>query len=222
MLRRLFLLMAIVVAVAVVTIPPLRDAVLRRAGQTLVAGADQAAQDEAARGFSRTHPADLLAMDVESGAAGVLKLSDLYHAQGAGTVGLLRQTETSVDSELAQRGVLLPNLALDALAQLGVPKRAIIEIPAGEGGTTESTEALAGWVRANPGKRVLVVVGASHGRRYGRALRRAWPKDQPSPVVVTTPYGLFHADSWWMSRTTLREGLVEIEKLALDYAAHPF
>jgi hypothetical protein len=40
-------------------------------------------------------------------------------------------------------------------------------------------------------------------------------------VVETTFYGLFRSEDWWQSRTTLREGLVEMEKLALDYVAHP-
>jgi uncharacterized SAM-binding protein YcdF (DUF218 family) len=116
----------------------------------------------------------------------------------------------------------MPKPALDVLLQLGVPKDVIIEIPAGEGGTTESTAALSAWARAHPEKRVLVVVGPSHGRRYRRALRRAWPDGQRAAAVVTTPYSLFHADDWWRSRTTLREGLVELEKLALDYAQHPW
>ena len=69
---------------------------------------------------------------------------------------------------------------------------------------------------------MLVVVGPSHGRRYRRALRRAWPEGNVAPVVVTTPYALFRADDWWQSRTTVREGLVEFEKLVLDYARHPW
>ena len=100
-------------------------------------------------------------------------------------------------------------------AQLGVPKDAIVQIPAGEGGTTESAYALADWARAHPGTKVMVVVGPSHGRRYGVPTRV-----QTNSAVVYDFYGLFAKD-WWQSRTTLREGLVEMEKLALDYVAHP-
>ena len=75
---------------------------------------------------------------------------------------------------------------------------------------------------AHPSAQVVVVVGPSHGRRYRRALLRAWPDSAPRPRVVTTSYGLFRADDWWQSRTTLRDGLVEFEKLLLDYVAHPF
>ena len=209
--RRIRWLLAIVAVVILgaAAIAPVRHALLRGVGRMLTVsdGADSA---------------DLLAMDAESGAAGVLTLSDLYRAHPSATLALLRPVSTSLDAELERRGVRQPDFAFDTLRQLGVPASAIVRIAAGEGGTTESTAALAAWARANPGKRVLVVVGPSHGRRYRRALRRAWPGALPVPAVVTTRYGLFRSEDWWQSRTTLREGLVEIEKLALDYAAHPF
>jgi hypothetical protein len=153
--------------------------------------------------------------------AGALKLADLYRANSAATVGLLVPRAARIDRELTRRGIVVPDVAFDVLVQLGVPGRAIVRIPAGEGGTTETTGALAGWARAHAGKKVLVVVGPSHGRRYRRALRRAWPDGQPAPTVMTTPYAAFHPDDWWQSRTTLREGLVEWQKLVLDYVTHP-
>jgi uncharacterized SAM-binding protein YcdF (DUF218 family) len=216
-LVRLMLTLVFALAVCMAIIPTFRAEVLRSAGQTVVtADAALTPHDE------RAMPADLLAMDFESGAAGVLALSDLAHAQPSATVGVLKPEATKVDDELARRGVKRPDLVMDALVQLGVARAAIIEIPAGEGGTTESTAALADWARANPQKRVLVVVGPSHGRRYRRALLRVWPKSAPAPIVATSPYGLFRVEDWWKSRTTLREGLFEFEKLVLDYATHPW
>jgi hypothetical protein len=53
-------------------------------------------------------------------------------------------------------------------------------------------------------------------------LLRAWPQGRPAPRVVITQYSLFRADDWWTSRSTLREGLVEMEKLGLDYVLHPW
>jgi hypothetical protein len=201
---------AAVVGACALAIPPVRNTVLRGAGHALVA------EDESG-------PADLIVMDVESGAAGVLSLGDLHHSQPAATVGILVPEHTRVDRELHRRGIVLPNLTIDVLSQLGVPRDAIVRIPAGEGGTTATTAALGEWGRRNPGKRVLVVVGPSHARRFRRALLRAWPDDgRPAPRVVTTPYAMFRPEDWWRSRTTLREGLVELQKLALDYARHPW
>jgi hypothetical protein len=201
---------AVVVAACVLAIPAVRHTALRSAGHLL------AADDEAG-------PADLLVMDVESGAAGVLSLGDLHRSQPDATVAVLVPEGTRVDHELQRRGIVLPNLTLEALAQLGIPRGGVVRIPAGEGGTTETTAALGQWGRRNPGKRVLIVVGPSHGRRFRRALQRAWPgAAEPAPRVVTTPYAMFRPEDWWRSRTTLREGLVELQKLALDYVRYPW
>jgi hypothetical protein len=203
--RRLVQAIAVLLLIALgaVAIGPTRRAALRRVGRVLVAS-------------DAPRPADLLTLDVESGLAGALTVADLYRTAPA-AVALLVPRATSVDRQLRVRGIVVPDVAFDVLVQLGIPAAAIVRIPAGEGGTTETTGALADWVRAHAGKHVLVVVGPSHGRRYRRALRRAWPAGEPAPDVVTTTYAPFHADDWWQSRTTLREGLVELEKLALDY-----
>jgi hypothetical protein len=193
-------------------VTPVRHALLRGAGRVLVV----------ADSIEPAHPPTLIAMDVESGPAGAIALSDLYRAQPTVAVGLLDRAFTTVDRELERRGVVVPDVLVEMLTQLGVPRSAVTRIPAGEGGTTDTAAALADWARTHPASHVVVVVGPSHGRRYRRALSRVWPAGQPAPVVVTTPHGLFRADDWWQSRTTLREGLVEMEKLALDYARHPW
>jgi len=210
LVRAIAVVLIVILASAAAAIPALRAAALQRVGRTLT-DADMPA----------AAAADLLTMDVESGLAGALRVADLYREQPA-TVGVMVTRPTAIDAVLRQRGVAIPHVVRDALTQLGVPAKAIVEIPGGEGGTTETAGALADWSRAHRGKRVTVVVGPSHGRRYRRALLRAWPNGEPPPRVVVTPYALFKSDDWWQSRTTLREGLVELEKLLLDYVAHPF
>jgi hypothetical protein len=198
------------ISIAIAAIAPARRAVLRDAGLLLTASDDP-------------QPADFLVMDVESGAAGVLMVSDLYRAHPAAAVGIFEPHATRPVAELIRRGVVLPNLASDVLVQLGVPAGIIERIPVREEGTTETAAALADWVRRHhPRKRVLVVVGPSHGRRYRRALRRVWPEEQAAPLVVTTPHAMFRPEDWWQSRATAREGLIELQKLALDYVRHPW
>ncbi|HEY1911510.1 MAG TPA: hypothetical protein VGG73_11355 [Vicinamibacterales bacterium] len=216
-LVRLTLTLILALAVCMAVVPTFRTEVLQSAGET-IAAADTALKPHDERAMA----ADLLASDFESGAAGLLAISDLAHAQPTATVALLLPVSSKIEDEMARRGVKTPDISTDVLMQLGVPKTAIIKIPAGEAGTTESTAALADWARANPQKRVLVVVGASHGRRYRRALLRVWPKSAPAPTVATSPYGLFRVEDWWKTRTTLREGLFEFQKLVLDYATHPW
>ena len=202
---------AVIAAIAAV-VTPVRHTLLRSAGRLLVVADSR----EPAR------PPTLIAMDVESREAGAIELSDLYRAQPTAAVGLLVPRATTVDRELERRGVIVPDVLVEMLTQLGVPRSAVVKIPAGDGGTTETVAALADWARTHPASRVLVVVGPSHGRRYRRALRRAWPDGQPAPTVMTTPYAAFQPDDWWQSRTTLREGLMEWQKLALDCARHPW
>jgi hypothetical protein len=199
----------LLVAIAAAAIAPIRRAALAGIGRHLTAS--DAPQD-----------ADLLAMDVDSGFAGAIELGDLYREHAAPTVAVLVPNKTAIDEALKSRRIVLPNVMVDVLTQLGIPKHAIVQIPAGEGGTTESSAALAGWSRANPSGRAVVVVAPSHGRRYRRALLRVWPAGHPMPRVVITQYSLFRGDDWWTSRTTAREGLVEIEKLGLDYLLHPW
>ena len=210
-MRRAWRILALValVGVGAAAIGPVRRAALRGLGHMLVASDD-------------VRPADLLVMDVESGRAGILTVGDLRRSQPTATVGVLMRKATSIDAELARRGIVLPDLTLSMLAQLGIPPEAIVKMAVGDDGTTETAAALSEWGRQNPGKRALVVVGPSHGRRYRRVLRRVWPAGNPAPIVVTTAYGLFRADDWWTSRTTAREGLVELEKLLLDYVQHPW
>jgi hypothetical protein len=199
----------LLVAIAAAAVTPIRRAALGGIGRHLTASDAPA-------------DADLLAMDVDSGYAGAIKLSDLYREHAAPTVAVLVKKKTAIDEALKNRHIVLPNVMVDVLVQLGIPRHAIVQLPAGEGGTTESSAALAGWSRANPSGRVVVVVAPSHGRRYRRALLRAWPAGHPMPRVVITQYSLFRGDDWWQSRTTVREGLVEIEKLGLDYVLHPW
>lgn len=190
-----------------VAIPSVRHGALRAAGSLLVLS-------------DPVEPVDLGVM-TESGEAGELEVSDLYHRGVFAKVMVLTPEPTPVDRELDRRGVHREDVTLSTLVQLGVPRSAIITVPAGEGGTTESTEALATWVRTQP-SRVLVVVSTTHARRYRRALLRVWPGGAPPPRVTYPRASSFRADDWWAARRTRREGLVELEKLALDYLQHPW
>jgi hypothetical protein len=153
--------------------------------------------------------------------AAELDVSDLYRRRFVSQVILMRATPDVIDEELARRGVRLENPALATLRQLGVPEAAVVILDTGEGGTTDSTWALAQWARAHP-SRVIVVIGAAHSRRYRRALLRVWPANAPPPQITYPQRTAFRADSWWLSRRTLREGLFELQKLAWDYIRHPW
>jgi hypothetical protein len=204
--RRVLLASFVAAMLLVTAVPAIRSAGLRTLGGLLVVS-------------DPIEPADIGAM-TESGEAGELEVSDLYHGHVIPRVLVLTPEPTAVDRELARRGVHRVDLILSTLVELGVPRDAILTLEAGEGGTTDSTEALAGWVTRNP-CRVLMVINPSHARRYRRALERVWPNQVPPARVLYPRASLFRTEDWWESRRTRRDGLFELEKLAWDYLLHP-
>lgn len=207
-LLRLLAVFVLLVAVAA-AIPASRRGVLTGAGRALAAS-------------DAPEAVDLAAVDVDSGLAGAIAVADLYKSRAAPAVGTFVPRKSAIDQARRDRRVVAPDVVGDVLEQLGVPRHAIVRFPVDETDTAGTTAALAGWARANPTGRLLVVVAPSHGRRYRRVLGRVWPPGRPVPRVVAAEHSLFRADDWWQSRTTLREGLIELEKLALDYALHPW
>jgi hypothetical protein len=209
--RRAIVAAIVLIAVAA-AIPPVRHGVLRGVGAALLLR-------------EPIEQADVVVISesggVEEFQAAELEAADLFASGTVRHVMLLRSTKDAIDRELVRRGVRVEDPAIGILRQLGVPDSALIVIEAGEGGTTESTRAVAEWVRAHP-SRVVVVIGAAHSRRYRRALMRVWPAGMALPRITYPQRTAFHADDWWRSRRTLREGLFELQKLAWDFISHPW
>jgi len=204
--RRALLLLSIALVIVAV-VPATRAAVLRAAGATLIV------TDPVQR-------ADVGVM-AEFGEGNELEVSDLYHEKMFSRVVLLEPSPTAVDREYVKRGVFRDDIVRTTLRQLGVPETAIVTVDAGEGGTTESTHALAAWMRTHPSRAIVVVI-PSHARRFRRALMRVWPERVTPPAVTVPRHNAFRPVDWWSSRRTLREGVVELQKLALDYLQHPW
>lgn len=166
-------------------------------------------------------PADVLAVTFDSREGGLIEIADLYHEGWARAVVVIEPSLNSMELELRRRGVRFSDPAVAALEQLGIPRASITALDSGDGGTTEGAQALTEWLGRGPMRRAIVVVSQTHGRRFGRTLRRGWPTGWPQPIVRTSRLGPFRPDGWWKTRTQLRDGLVELEKLALDYVSHP-
>jgi hypothetical protein len=203
---RLGLLVVSIVGVIAAAIPATRHAMLRVGGATLVAS-------------DAPERADVGVL-TEFGEGGELEIADLYRAKMFTRVVVLDPAPSEVDLEYERRHVFRDDAVVTTLRQLGIPESAIIHVDAGEGGTTESADALAEWIRIHPSRAIVVVV-PSHTRRYRRALRRVWPPGVAPPMVTAPRHNEFRSADWWRSRRTLREGLEELQKLALDYVLHP-
>jgi uncharacterized SAM-binding protein YcdF (DUF218 family) len=184
-----------------------RHAVLRGLGAALIAP-------------DRVGSAEIAVMTTEVQLDGELELADLWAAHVVPEVGVLLPDRTRAEREMAARGVVLDD-APARLTRLGVPAAAIVTIDANEGGTVDATAALAAWCRTHRIHTLLVVTSVSHSRRVERSLARDFGRDGPTVLVHVPRLDGFRADTWWQHRGTLRVGLVELEKLALDYLRHP-
>lgn len=164
--------------------------------------------------------ADVAAVTPESGISGELEAIDLLNANAVSRIVVLVPEPDAQVRELIRRGVQ-PDSPTRRLLALGAPADRVAAVSAGEGGTEAIAKRLADWPAAAPSGSLVVIVGTAHARRVGRVIARHWRGPGPPPAVRVTRYDSFRPDEWWRHRRSLRQGLTEIQKLALDYASHP-
>ncbi len=165
---------------------------------------------------------DLIAVTVETGAAGLLETADLVHAGVGSRVMVFAEEEDAADRELVRRGLARGNpkatWKLRLLRSLGVSAEIISE---GVSGTHTESEILPAWCAAHQVRTVVVVTTADHSRRMRRMMRRAMAPRRIEVAVRPSRYSSFDADTWWTTWTGERTGLIELQKLILDLLQHP-
>jgi uncharacterized SAM-binding protein YcdF (DUF218 family) len=79
--------------------------------------------------------------------------------------------------------------------------------------TADEARFFAEWARTHPIRRVIVVTSPPHSGRSRITFRRA--TENLGIEVLTWPSSRhpFRRDTWWRSRGTLRDGLLEWQKL---------
>src|SRR3981081_2177621 len=87
-------------------------------------------------------PAEVAIVTPESEKGGELEAADLLQSNVVARVAILVPAPTLAEREFERRGVRLRDGAVERLFALGVPRASILTIPAGEGGTTESSDAV--------------------------------------------------------------------------------
>lgn len=194
-------------------VPPVRGAALRAAGAALVVSED------AAR-------ADAVALPSGIGPTGELEVADLVKSGVADRVVVVDASAApQVAREYARRGVPLESQAERSrrlLVRLGVESARIEVLEIGQGGSTSEGAALARWGGERRIRTMIVVSSAHHSRRLRRVLGRSIPDGRVSLRVRVSRHDPFDPETWWQNRDNLRAGLVELQKLLLDYLAHPF
>lgn len=197
------------VALLTAAIAPIRDALLRAAGNMLV------------REDSPIH-ADVIVISVDSGGAGVLEASDLVRRRLAPGVALFADPPNAVDREFLRRGFPYHDAAAERTAELhelGVAS--VAQIPRVVQGTHDEMSTLGAWCQSHAIRSLMFVSATDHTRRTRRMLRRALGSRGIRVAVIGSKYDHFDPDAWWLSREGARTEIVESQKLLLDVLLHP-
>ncbi len=208
-LRHAVLLSILLGALGVAAVPAARQFVLRSAGHALVA------EDPAG-------PADIVIVSTDSLSAGMLEAGELVHSGLAPRVAIFAHEPGPLLTELKRRG--LPYLdqqqqELNLLHALGVTDISLIPPVVG---TNDEGNVLRPWCKAHSIHSVLFISVPDHSRRTRRVLSRALGSEGIQVRVRLARYSSFNPDSWWQTRNGQRIEAMELQKLLLDLARHPF
>ena len=199
----------VLAAIAIVAVYSLRTPILRAAGWALVADNPIA-------------PADIIVVSIDSGGAGALEAADLVHSGIAKRVAVFIDPPSGEDHEFIRRGLPYEDSGARQIRQLqslGVTD--IVQIPAVDLGTEREGQILSAWCAKHQIRSMVFVAARDHSRRAQRVLDRVM-KGRPIQVMVQSArYSTFDPDRWWQTRTGLRTGIIELQKLMLDFLRHP-
>ena len=151
-----------------------------------------------------------------SGMDRIIEAAELYGDGYAPLIVLTRDPPESSAEFLRSRGIDVENSEerrQRILRALGVPESAIVVLGEPINSTADEARVFAQWSRGRSIRSLMIVTSPAHTARsrmtfadelQGRSIR-----------VLARPSTLarFRSDTWWRSRDTLREGVIEWQKL---------
>jgi hypothetical protein len=202
-------LAAIAILILILLVPATRYRVLSAAGRALVV------DDPVTR-------AEVIVVPQWTGTAGALAAADLVRRNVASRVAVLPEALDPAEQELKRRGLSQDRdvALIELLGSLGVTERELI--PNTASGTEAEGELLPAWSDAHGYRSIVVVSVPDHARRVARVLRRSMAGRSTRIAVHAARYSSFDPDGWWKTRAGVRTEVIEMEKLLLDVARHPF
>jgi uncharacterized SAM-binding protein YcdF (DUF218 family) len=203
------LVVVVLAAATIVTVPFVREPILRAAGWALVVN-------------EPTAPSDVIVLSLDSGGAGALEAADLVKRGIATRIAVFTDPPSGEDYEFIRRGLPYEDASarqIRQLRELGVTD--IMQIPRTDDGTEGESEALPVWCDQQQVRSIVFVAARDHSRRMRLVLNRVM-KGHPTRVTVQPArYSNFDPDRWWETRDGIRTEIVEFQKLALEAVLHP-
>lgn len=195
----------------IIAMPASRRSILRSAGWALVAPDPHVGS------------ADVVVIAIDAQGAGTLEAADLVHQGASMRVAVFDDPPTASDQEFIRRGLPYDDRAAISMTQLRMLGVKDIErVPRTTSGSEQEGQILPAWCLKHGFRSAVLVTSADHSRRLGRIMRRATRGSGIAITVLPSPYSNFSPDTWWVSRYGVRTEIIELEKLALDVARHPF
>lgn len=142
--------------------------------------------------------------------------ADLYREGWAPRIVVTVEPPRAALDALRRRGVRVPaeiDERVRYLTELGVPRAAIVVIPQPIESTFGEAEIVRQWTAQTRAQTLIIVTSAFHTARAGFVFDRAFRRSPVGVVIRPSAAEAFDPQRWWRSRTMLRDGLVEWEKL---------
>jgi hypothetical protein len=165
---------------------------------------------------------DVIVITLDAGAAGVLDAADLVAAGVSSRVAVFTEPLNVAEQELVRRGLPRDDLGTRLSRQLQALGVLSVEVISREvDGSHQAGLELPSWLRDRAYRSAIVITEADHSRRVDRILRRSMQGQHATVFVRAAKYSSFNPEKWWLTRSGLRMGIVELQKLLLDVIQHP-
>jgi uncharacterized SAM-binding protein YcdF (DUF218 family) len=145
----------------------------------------------------------------------IIEAAGLYQQGYAPMVLLTREQRDSAEQLLIDRKVVESGeeQRRQVLIALGVPADAIVLLDDLVTSTVDEARAFAGWARSHPVRRLIVVTSPIHTARARLTFARALEHLPVTIIVRPASMARFQSATWWRARDTLRDGVLEWQKL---------
>lgn len=150
----------------------------------------------------------------------VIEGADLYRSGYSRLVVLTTEPPEPSVRFLLDRGIPIETSEerrKRVLQALGVPEKSIVLLPDIVLSTTDEARVFARWAEGQPIRAVLIVTSSFHTARSRLTFRRVLRDRGIEVRVYPSRLARYRSDTWWQSRDTLREGIIEAQKLLYYY-----